>query len=392
MLRLMILLVFSMGFPVTSLSAQEPSIDEGEAVMQLLELFTSGEDRVAIAKSRVLLRRSGPHAPSVALRGDIELPWAQGDHWNQRAMEREALMQLGGLVAAYHEAWFPDGLPSPKRLEGNRFIALFFDGLWSEASYGRCKKPLNRLLDDSWVLLARDCGAYGVYHQMMVRRVGLESILHEYQNAGDDVALMLLGRSVNNLSSLEDVNVDPFTSKTLAFFLTGLFGGQRSDTERTALGAKYAVAWSKPHPELLETLVDVCGDEDVMRFCDVETLRQNGEYEAAVLRLFSGNPKDLMAGGRATSLARYTVGLILDGEESERYLLRCASRLPIEFRKTFVSQLRRMMVIRYHGRGKAHEKAVRLQYVMNGLAESREKDDNSLLKVPNPVSRKGGGQ
>ena len=50
------------------------------------------------------------------------------------------------------------------------------------------------------------------------------------------------------------------------------------------------------------------------------------------------------------------------------------------------------MVIRYHGRGKAHEKAVRLQYVMNGLAESREKDDNSLLKVPNPVSRKGGSQ
>jgi hypothetical protein len=149
------MLLFSMT------SARAEPIGQGDAVVQLLNLFASRADPLATANAGKLVNDGISPADVVAT--DLHKPLPSLKGWNSSDTTRSLAKMLGSYVAS-HPDRFPEGLPAAGTVTTPLRLGPFFEGLFDlyPRPFDLFRKELGKLqplLDRSWLDAAANNGS-----------------------------------------------------------------------------------------------------------------------------------------------------------------------------------------------------------------------------------------
>lgn len=246
--------------PVNALHG-EP-LNQGEAVVRLLNLFASRTEALAVANAGKLLNQDA--SPMAALSSNPNGPTFLGG-WNSPETTRSLAKRLGEYVLK-HPNEFPGGLPSPSSIQEPLRLEAFFEGmcqptLGASASAGFFQRDLARLsslLDDFWLDAAAACGALNIQQLVLVHRENLPLLLQSYQESNDETALIILGETLASYSeAFRQIKPREFQPRTLALLLAGALGAPQSEPDENVAIATTAAQWTLDHPETINVLRDL---------------------------------------------------------------------------------------------------------------------------------------
>ena len=241
-------------------STRAEPVGQGDAVLQLLNLFASRADPLGSANAGKLVNNGISPAEVVATDLHKELDFLGG--WNSPETTRSLAKRLGDYVAN-HSGQFPQGLPDPGAVKNPLRLGPFFEGLFplSPRTSDLFQKDLNTLqplLDDSWLEAAEGCGAIHLQQLLLAHRGRLNELLLTYQQSENDLALICLGETFANYSdALRKIESEKFSTRTLAHLLAGSIGMENPDPEERRMLIEIAAGWTKEHPDLIAMLRDL---------------------------------------------------------------------------------------------------------------------------------------
>ncbi len=280
------MLFFSMA------STRAEPIGQGDAVIQLLNLFASRADPLATANAGKCVN-SGT-SPAEVLTADLHKPIAASlGGWNSPDTTRSLAKMLGGYVAS-HPDQFPKGLPDAGTVTTPLRLGPFFEGLFElyPRPFDLFRKDLGKLqplLDRSWLDAAANNGALHLQQLLLIDRGQLRELLLSYQESGNDVAIICLGEAISNYSeALPKIDPGEFSTKTLALLLAGSIGMENSDPEEYLAMIETAAGWTNEYPGLIGMLREL-RDPSSLSLLEAWRLWQKAEREASMKQLIS-NP------------------------------------------------------------------------------------------------------
>lgn len=268
-------------------SARAETIGQGDAVVQLLNLFASCEDPLATANAGKLVNDGISPAEVVAT--DLHKPLSSLKGWNSPDTTRSLAKMLGSYVAS-HPDRFPEGLPDARTVTTPLRLGPFFEGLFElyPRPFDLFRKELGKLqplLDRSWLDAAANNGALHLQQLLLIDRGELRELLLSYQESGDDVAIICLGEAISNYSeALPQIDSGEFSTKTLALLLAGSIGMENPDPEEYLATIETAAGWTNEYPGLIVMLREL-RDSSSLSLLEAWRLWQKAEREASVKQL-----------------------------------------------------------------------------------------------------------
>lgn len=235
-------------------------INQGGAVIRLLNLFASRTDALAVANAGKLLNQGA--SPVVALAADPHAPLSFLGGWNSPETTRSLARRLGEYVVE-HSDEFANGLPSPSALQEPLRLNAFFEGMLqptlavsgSAEYFQRDLARLSLLLDDSWLGAASACGALNIQHLLFAHRGKLPLLLRSYQESNDEISLTILGETLASYSeAYRQIEPRDFQLRTLALLLAGALGAPQSEPDENLSIVTTAARWTLDHPGLPDAL------------------------------------------------------------------------------------------------------------------------------------------
>lgn len=153
-------------------STRAEPIGQGDAVIQLLNLFASRADPLATANAGQLVNDGT--SPAEVLTADLNKPIASLGGWNSPDTTRSLAKMLGGYVAS-HPDQFPKGLPDAGAVTNPLRLGPFFEGLFElyPRPFDLFRKDLGKLhplLDRSWLDAAANNGALHLQQLLLIER------------------------------------------------------------------------------------------------------------------------------------------------------------------------------------------------------------------------------
>lgn len=232
---------------------------------------------------------------------------------------------------------FAEGLPEINDVRYPRELGPFFEALLPRRGNAneieKRMSALDRLMDDSWLAAAKECGAYELYFRMMAHRGELQSLLLSYEKSGDEIAIIRLGEALANYTpSLSGIVPETLSSRTLALFLSGACGvSNRSGEDLNAL-AGVAMVWRESHPDLM-AMLEGLRDPFSLRFVLIADEWQRRDFEAALERLAP------IQRNEEWPMASFVNSLLLASELSDAEVVEIAKQIPTGILVSCIRQL-----------------------------------------------------
>jgi hypothetical protein len=233
---------------------------QGEALIGLLNLFTSRTDPLAVANAGILLTKGA--SPLAAFEADPHAPLSSLLRWNSPETTRSLARQLGEYVVE-HSNEFASALPDPSPIQEPLRLEAFFEGMCQptlgasmSAEYSqRDLARLSVLLDDSWLDAAAACGALNIQQLLVAHRGNLTHLLRSYQESNDEVSLIILGETLASYSdAYRQIEPHDFQLRTLALLLSGTLGVPQFDPDENLTIVTIVTKWALVHPRLIDIL------------------------------------------------------------------------------------------------------------------------------------------
>lgn len=201
----------------------------------------------------------------------------------------DALKTVGVFIQSHPQS-FPEGLPSFSSLKNRERLSPLFQSLTSTPRHNSTLQqtvgPLNAIMPADWLDAAKQADAWRWVHIIRSSHGEMQTMLSEYQNAGDDTGIIMLGELSGSFTELlDDIHPQSFDTRTLAQFLAVAMSDHNLQLDELFPIIMMINEWEKTRAGLTQAVTNLASRKYVRDWCNVVKLFSAGQREESVKML-----------------------------------------------------------------------------------------------------------
>jgi hypothetical protein len=281
--RNIIQLIFSLAMGSICAHAEEIAPRDPAALLHLIEHCVNHGDPVAtLEKLKIFvgkpIRVSVPTVSS-------ETYFQKEKHSRIKQFYADVLRDIGLFILENPRA-FPQGLPSLATLQHRERLAPLFEAMTpyehNSVSLQKTLGPLDPLISADWMEAAKQADSWQWIHMVRGVRGEMQTMLSEYEKAGDDTSILKLGELLGRSPELSQRMIpESCTTRTMALLFAAALSGNLELDEIFPVIMKLD-EWEKSRPGLRQQVAEMTARQGVIPWCDVVKLFRVGQREEAV--------------------------------------------------------------------------------------------------------------